>query len=41
MNNTPPNDRLIRPVGDYRQLRSYQKTAVIYEMTYFFCNHFL
>ena len=40
MNNTPPNDRLIRPVGDYRQLRSYQ-TAVIYEMTYFFCNHFL
>lgn len=41
MNNTPPNDRLIRPVGDYRQLRSYQKAAVIYEMTYFFCHHFL
>ena len=27
MNNTPPNDRLIRPIGDYRQLRSYQKAV--------------
>lgn len=28
-------------MGDYRKLISYQKTEVIYEMTYFFCHHFL
>ncbi len=34
-------ERLIRPTGNYRKLLSYQKTEVIYEMTYFFCRRFL
>lgn len=34
-------EKLIKPVGNYRKLLSYQKTEVIYEMTYFFCHHFL
>ena len=34
-------EKLIRPVGNYRKLLSYQKTEVIYEMTYFFCHRFL
>ena len=35
------SDNLIKHVGDFRELKSYQKTAVIYEMTYFFCHRFL
>jgi len=34
-------EKLIRPSGNYRKLLSYQKTEVIYEMTYFFCQNFL
>ena len=34
-------EQLIRPSGNYRKLLTYQKTKVIYEMTYFFCTHFL
>ena len=34
-------EKLIRPSGNYRKLLSYQKTEVIYEMTFFFCQHFL
>ena len=34
-------EKLIRPSGNYRKLLSYQKTEVIYEMTYFFCQRFL
>lgn len=34
-------EQLIRPSGDYRKLLSYQKTKVIYDMTYFFCSRFL
>ena len=34
-------EKLIRHSGDYRKLLSYQKTEVIYEMTFFFCQHFL
>ena len=34
-------EQLIRPSGDYRKLLSYQKTKVIYDMTYFFCSQFL
>lgn len=34
-------EKLIRPSGNYRKLLSYQKTEVIYEMTYFFCHRFL
>lgn len=40
-NDNSNSERLIRPVGDYRQLRSYQKAAVIFEMTFFFCHRFL
>ena len=35
------DDKLIRHTGNYRKLLSYQKTAVIYEMTYYFCHHYL
>ena len=34
-------EKLIRPLGNYRKLLSYQKTEVIYEMTYYFCHTFL
>ena len=33
--------KIIRPVGNYRKLLSYQKTEVMYEMTYYFCHHYL
>jgi len=34
-------EKLIRPTGDYHRLLSYQKTEVIYEMTYYFCERYL
>lgn len=34
-------EKLIRPSGNYRKLLSYQKTEVIYEMTYYFCQTYL
>ncbi|MBO6189084.1 MAG: four helix bundle suffix domain-containing protein [Prevotella sp.] len=34
-------EQLIRHPGNYRKLLSYQKAEVIYEMTFFFCQHFL
>ena len=34
-------EKLIRRSGNYRKLLSYQKTEVIYEMTFFFCKKFL
>jgi len=34
-------EKLIRHVGNYRKLLSYQKTEVIYEMTFYFCQKFL
>ena len=34
-------EKLIRPSGNYRKLLSYQKTEVIYEMTYYFCQKYL
>jgi four helix bundle suffix protein len=34
-------EKLIKPTGNYRKLLSYQKTEVIYEMTYYFCQHYL
>lgn len=34
-------EKLIRHTGDYRKLLSYQKTEVIYEMTYYFCHSYL
>lgn len=33
--------RLIPQLGNYKQLLSYQKSEVIFEITYFFCHHFL
>jgi four helix bundle suffix protein len=35
------DEKLIRHSGNYRKLLSYQKTEVIYEMTYYFCHNFL
>ena len=35
------DEKLIRHSGNYRKLLSYQKTEVIYEMTYYFCHKFL
>ena len=35
------SEKLIRPAGNYRKLLSYQKTEVIYEMTYYFCHNYL
>ena len=34
-------EKLIRPSGNYKKLLSYQKTEVIYEMTYYFCQNYL
>jgi len=34
-------EKLIRHSGNYRKLLSYQKTEVIYEMTYYFCQTYL
>ena len=34
-------EHLIPQRGNYRRLLSYQKTEVIYEMTYYFCHRFL
>ena len=34
-------EKLIRHSGNYRKLLSYQKTEVIYELTYYFCQTFL
>ena len=34
-------EKLIRPSGNYRKLLSYQKTEVIYKMTFYFCQKYL
>ena len=34
-------EKLIRHSGNFRKLLSYQKTEVIYEMTYYFCHNYL
>lgn len=34
-------EKLIRHSGDSRKLLSYQKTEVIYEMTFYFCENYL
>ena len=36
-----PNPSFIPPPGNYRELLSYQKAEVIYDLTYRFCNRFL
>ena len=33
--------KLIRPIGDFRKLYCYQKAEAIYDITYFFVEHFL
>lgn len=35
------NEDLIPRKGNYKKLLSYQKTEVIFEMTYYFCHHYL
>ncbi len=35
------SEKLIRHSGNYRKLLSYQKTEVIYEMTFYFCQNYL
>lgn len=32
---------IIKSTGDYKKLLSYQKTDVIYLITFFFCHNFL
>ena len=39
--NIMEQERLIPRRGNYKKLLSYQKTEVIYEMTYYFCERFL
>ena len=34
-------EKLIRHVGNYHNLLSYQKTEVIYAMTFYFCHNYL
>ncbi len=34
-------EKLIKPAGNYKKLLSYQKTEVIYEMTFYFCTTYL
>lgn len=34
-------NELIPNIGNYKKLLSYQKTDVIYQITYYFCNRFL
>ena len=34
-------EKLIRHSGNYRKLLSYQKSEVIFEMTYYFCHKYL
>lgn len=36
-----PAPRLLPPRGDYTKLLSYQKAAVVYEITFHFCQRFL
>ena len=35
------NEKLIRRVGNYKKLLSYQKADVIFQITVFFCNKFI
>lgn len=35
------SEELIPRKGNYKKLLSYQKTEVIFEMTYYFCHHYL
>lgn len=32
---------IIKDIGDYKNLLSYQKTDVIYQITYYFCHNYL
>lgn len=34
-------EKLIPRVGNYKQLLSYQKSDVIFQITYYFCSHYL
>jgi four helix bundle suffix protein len=41
MNPTPEQPGFIPPHGNYRELLSYQKAEVVYDLTYRFCQRFL
>jgi four helix bundle suffix protein len=41
MNDSPDSAGFLPPHGNYRQLFSYQKAEVIYDLTYHFCRRFL
>lgn len=34
-------DGIVKSVGNYKNLLSYQKTDTIFQITYYFCHHFL
>lgn len=39
--NAPNNPGFIPPHGYYEELLSYQKSEVVYDITFYFCHHFL
>ena len=39
--NSQPEERLLRPRGDYHTLLSFQKAEVIYDITFRFAHKFL
>src|SRR5580700_10887049 len=41
MNPTPEQSGFIPPSGNYKELLSYQKAEVVYDITYRFCQRFL
>jgi four helix bundle suffix protein len=41
MSRTPEQPGFLPPHGNYRELLSYQKTEIIYDLTYRFCQRFL
>jgi four helix bundle suffix protein len=38
---SPPDENLLPPHGNYRELLSYQKAEVLYDLTFRFCQRFL
>ena len=37
----PDNDKFLSPLGDYKQLIAFQKSECIYDITYYFIEHYL
>ena len=37
----PDNDKFLSPLGDYKRLIAFQKSECIYDITYYFIEHYL